>query len=116
MTSDIAVRHPHNPDPFFDGCQATGNVEPGVSFPYVEPQDGTIMFLGETAMIEAMSVLFDLSPDQVRARLSKDPSPKQAELNAANRTIAKLEEELVGWHSLRDAMAETGLLVTAFDS
>lgn len=116
MSSDIAVRHPHNPDPFFDGCQATGNVEPGVSFPSVEPQDGTIMFLGETAMIEAMSVLFDVSPTEVKRRLKNEETPKQAELTAAKKRIANLEKELADWTAFKDALLDTGLVVATFES
>lgn len=113
--TEIAYVHSHNPDPFFEGCQATGAVERGVSFPSVEPQDGTIMFLGETAMVEAMAALFDLSPNQVRQRLAKDPSPKQAELNAANKKIADLEERLAAWEAVKDSLFEVGVLVPAFE-
>lgn len=113
--SDIAVKHPHNPDPFVAGCQATGNVEPGVSFPAVEPQDGTIMFLGETAMIEAMAVLFSISPAEVKRRLRGDETPKQTELNAAKKRITTLEKELAGWAALKDALLDTGLVVTTFE-
>jgi hypothetical protein len=114
IMTDTAVAHPYNPDPFYEGCQATGLVERGVSFPSVEPMDGTIMFLGETAMVEAIGVLFDLSPDEVRQRLDNESS-QRVELSAAKRRITQLEEELSGWHSLKDSLAETGLLVTAFD-
>jgi hypothetical protein len=114
--SDIVAFHAHNPDPFFAGCQATGNEERGVSFPSVEPMDGTVLFLGETAIIEAVAVLFDITVDEARRRLSAAETPKQAELTAAKKKADKLEAELAHWEGLKDALLETGLLLPTFEA
>lgn len=114
--SDIAMVHPHNPDPFFAGCQATGNEERGVSFPSVEPMDGTVLFLGETAIIEAVAVLFGISPDEAKRRLAAEDTPKQAELNAAKKRADKLEAELAHWEGLKDALLDTGLVLPTFEA
>lgn len=116
IMSDIATVYPYNPDPFFAGCQATGNEERGVVFPNVEPQDGHVMFLGETAIHEAIAALYDISPDEAKRRLSDEDSPKQVELNAAKKRIASLVRELEHWENLKDALLGVGLITPAFEA
>lgn len=112
--SEIAFRHPHNPDPLNSGCCVTGKVEEGVAFPTVSPEEGTIMFIGKTALIEAVAAFMDISPNQAKARMEGRPSPKQAELDAKNREIEKLKSRLARWEKFRDELEANGMIVTTF--
>lgn len=70
FVSDYTKYHTTSSDPLIPGCRATLLEEDGVLFTTVEPMLGTDMYLGRTVLIEAAALLFDLTPDQVVAKLS----------------------------------------------
>ena len=77
--SDIVSYHPTSPDPLIPCCMNTQLEEDGVVFQHVEPQNGSHLFIGRTSLIEAAAKIFELTPEQVVAKLSGKPA-KKAEL------------------------------------
>lgn len=112
--SDLVVRHERNPDMFHEGCQVTGRAEPGVSFPSVEPADGTYMFIGETALIEAVATFFGITPDEAHKRLTEEMPVKQENTNQKTR-IKKLEADLERWDRWRKEAEVHGMVINAFE-
>jgi hypothetical protein len=113
--SDIAFYHKHNPDVMFAGCQVTQKNEDGISFPTVEPADGTVMFIGKTALIEAIAAYLKITPNQAKFRMEDRPSPKQAEFDELKKTLAKVEARLARWEKWKQEAEAAGLILTAFD-
>jgi hypothetical protein len=70
FTSELVTAHHTSPDPMIPGCRNTLAEEPGVVFQGVEPLEGTHMFIGQTSIIEAVALLFNLTPDQVNQKLT----------------------------------------------
>lgn len=75
--SDIAQYHPHNPDEFSDGCMATGLAEDGVVFVGIEPLHGTLLYLGRSALVEAIAELYQITVNDARARLDREIEPER---------------------------------------
>lgn len=85
MTSELVTYHFRSPDPIVPGCQNTGREgEDGVVFQGVEPMVGSFMFVGRTSIVEAVGVLFGLSPDAVVGALE---TPKKPTVNKAARKV-----------------------------
>lgn len=77
--SDIVSYHPVSPDPLVPGCQNTRQEgTDGVVFQGIEPAVGTYCFVGRQSVLEAVAVLYDLTPDAVDRVLTKPrTSPKR---------------------------------------
>lgn len=82
FTSEIVTYHERSPDPLFPGCQNTRTEgTDGVVFQGIEPLVGTFCFVGRQSIIEAVGVLYGLSPEAVEKALTKRPPgrpPKNA--------------------------------------
>lgn len=75
MTSELVAYHYRSPDPLIPGCQNTGQEgTDGVVFQGIEPMLGTFCFVGRQSIIEAVGVLYDLTPEAVDRALTK-PRP-----------------------------------------
>lgn len=94
--SDLALYHEISPDQYNDGCQVSGQVEPGVVFPQIEVMNSDYCFIGRTAITEATAMLYDLTPGQVIDRLTREKS-LVANLQAK---LAEQEEALKGYEEL----------------
>lgn len=105
--SDFVIYHQHNPEG--GGCQVTGLAEEGIEYPTVEPAEGFVMFLGQTAIIEAVSVLFNMTPNQVKDRLTRANSQIK-NLQADNRKLSDEHEKLKAvLNDVRDLAAKLEL-------
>lgn len=76
--SELVSYHTTSPDPVIPCCMNSKLEEDGVVFQHVEPQDGTHLFIGRTSINEAVAKLYNLTPDQVVAKLAG--KPKKAEI------------------------------------
>ena len=63
--SDLCSVHPHNPDPQFSACRNSGMDERGIVFTRVEPLEGVFTFIGESSLLEGVSLLYDMTPKQI---------------------------------------------------
>lgn len=54
-----------NPDPLFGECRVNNLAERGVEFTTIEPLAGSITFIGESAIFEAVGKLLGLSITEV---------------------------------------------------
>lgn len=113
--SDIAQRAERNPDILQSGCSVTGKIEPGVVLPTVAPEEGSVLYLGESVIYEIAAALKGITVQQAKYRLEDRPSPKQAQLDAAQAEIKRLKTAIDRWEALRERMAESGMIVTTFD-
>lgn len=111
--SDIADRHEHNPDPNNAGCCLTGMEEPGVSFRGQSPADmfQHILFIGETALHEAVAAFYGITVDEAHKRLNEDARSNAAKLKAAQKEIAQKDKDLAKWVEFKSKAAEAGLLI-----
>lgn len=78
FTSELVSYHEVSPDPLISDCQNTREPGDGVVFQGVEPMLGTHMFIGRQSIVEAVALLFDMTPLQVTNKL--DPSTKKAQI------------------------------------
>ena len=84
--SDICSYHQRNPDPQFSACRNTGLDEDGVVFDGIEPLEGIFTYLGRTSLVEAVGLLYGMTPKEVTTALEGG--------NKALRVkIGRLEEE-----------------------
>lgn len=74
FTSELVSYHEVSPDPLIPDCQNTREPGDGVVFQGVEPMLGTHMFIGRQSIVEAVALLFDLTPNQVNKKLGKPQS------------------------------------------
>lgn len=76
--SELAYYHATNPDPLgVAGCLNTGNDEDGVVFPGVEVLEVSDCYIGRTSIIEAVALLYDTTPDRVKALLTGNKATAQ---------------------------------------
>lgn len=101
MRSDVCTYYERNPDPQFSACRNTGFTEDGVTFDGVEPLEGIFTYIGRTSLIEAIGLLFDMSPKQVIQLL--EGGTKQLRVK-----IGRLEEEK---KFLADRLAEINTFI-----
>lgn len=111
--SDIADRQPYNPDPNWGGCCLTSFEEPGVSFRGVAPFEmyQSILFIGTTALHEAVSAFYDYTVDDVKERLTKDGNQDKKENTKLKAQVAKLNKQLATWEKFRQGAADAGLVI-----
>ena len=76
--SELVSYHEVSPDPVVDGCMNTRQHEDGVVFNGVEPMEGTHLFIGRTSLVEAVALMYGLTPNQVIAKLS--PKTKKVDV------------------------------------
>lgn len=110
MTSEYAYPVPHSPNELGQ-CPVTGLAERGVTFPSADPAAAfdSITFIGETAIVEAFGVMFDLTPNKVRQLIKAAHETK--ELRAR---VKELEGELDKWHQWQAKAEDLGMTVTLF--
>lgn len=84
MQSGLVSYHERSPDPLVAGCRNTGETTDGVVFNHIEPEIGSFCFVGRRSIIEAVGVLFNLTPDEVERALDRpaDDSDTAAEVPA----------------------------------
>jgi hypothetical protein len=114
--SDIAHRFDRNPDMLYSGCQVTGKDEPGISFPTVEPSEGSVMFIGDHALHEAISIYYDIPLDESRRRLSGEDTPKQAEFKKLKAELKDLKSKEDLWNKVAESLEAAGLVVTTYET
>lgn len=73
--SEWCSYHAVSPDALIPGCRCTQLEEDGISFVAPEPLEGTDTFLGRTVLLEAVALLFGLTPLEVHTRLTGDFEP-----------------------------------------
>lgn len=88
--SDLIKVFPRNPDPVHSGCRVTGNIERGVAFISIEPLEGKFTFVGETALLEAVGLLYDLTPNQTMRALGEGTQ-------AQEKKLARVQDEADEW-------------------
>lgn len=114
--SDFVFRVDRSPDPLDTGCKVTGKIEPGVVFPTVEPYEGTVMFIGETALREAVAAYLGITPNQAKFRLEDRPSPKQAEFDTIKAELEKVKSRLARWEKFRAELEANGMTLATLDA
>ena len=112
--SDLVYAVSQSPDPLDTGCKVTGKIEPGVVFPTVEPAEGTTLFIGETALIEAVAAYCNITPNQAKFRIEDRPSPKQAQFDAIRKELDKVKSRLERWEQFRTELEANGMTLTNF--
>ena len=93
-----------NPDPMFSECRVNGLAERGVEFTTLEPLAGSITFIGESAIFEAVGKLLGLSITEVH-RCFDDGNQAQAkklkrEKDRANKAEADLADLTARFYGL----------------
>ena len=92
--SELCSYFPSNPDPTgVAGCLNTGNNEDGVVFPGIEVLEATTCYIGRTSLIEAVSLLYDTTPQRVLDLLTGDKFTA-AEVKKQRVKITELEARL----------------------
>lgn len=104
----IATRMDRSPDALDPGCKATGLVEPGVVFPTVEPMQGSHMFIGTTALHEAVSAYHNITVDEAKARLTQSQNEEVQAAQAEARRYRLRNETL---ERLAFALTEAGFVI-----
>lgn len=93
---ELVVRWDRNPDGMFNGCRVTDNVEEGVDFPGLEPLVGDHTFIGKSALIEAIAVLYGMRGNDVLRALEGGTKAQEkklaAEKDRADAAVRELEE------------------------
>ena len=98
--SNVMAVHEMNPDPGISTCRVyTGNQERGIVFLTIEPLEGVYTFVGETAMLEAMGMLYELTPNDVLRALGEGTQAQEKKL-AKEKTRADKWEK--AYHDLMD--------------
>ncbi len=92
--SEIAKYHASNPDPRYPGCRNTGQLEDGVVFPGFEPFLGYEGFIGRTSIIEAVGVLYDMTPNEARKLLEGGTKSQKDAVARRDARIKDLEAQL----------------------
>jgi len=87
--SDIVAYHPHSPDQSVPVCQNTGEAGDGVVFLGFEPMVGAFSFVGRNSIVEAVAVLYGLTPAEVTKRLTS-AAPKPARVAKKDEGTAEL--------------------------
>lgn len=108
MTSEFAYPVSHNPNASGSECPVTKMLERGVTFPNADPFGfEEVLFLGETAVVEAFGVLFDLTPKQVHKLVEV-----HAENKALKAELKKAQDDLKKWAEWRDRAEDLGVMVS----
>ena len=90
-----------NPDPLFSECRVSGLNERGVEFTTIEQMAGSVTFIGESALIEALGKLYGLTVNEV-LRCFDDGN--QAQQKKLQRERDRAEAAAAKFASLRDAV------------
>ncbi len=78
--SDLITVHEHNPDPMFGTCRVFGYEEHGVVFESIEPAAGWYTFVGETALLEALAKLHNITITDLRRALGHGTQAQEKKL------------------------------------
>lgn len=103
--SDRIIAWDQNPDPMFSECRVNNIIEPGVEFTTVEPLAGGVMFVGQSAIYEAVGILNGLTINEVLRCLDDGNQAQQKKLQRERDRADKAEAEL---RELRDAVLALG--------
>lgn len=79
--SNVMAVHEINPDPGISTCRVyTGNQERGIAFLTIEPLEGVFTFIGETALTEAIGMLYGLTPNETLRALGEGTQAQEKKL------------------------------------
>ena len=110
---DLADYHSVNPDPNNGACCVTNLAEPGVTFRGLEPSNWHYnqLFLGTTALHEAIAEFHGISVDEVKTRLSDDEKTSRGQIKKLKAENAKLAADLEVWLGFKARAEDAGLVV-----